>query len=271
MKLLTKFENQKLYKVSAKYLILRQPSLKITIIKAAMTALIVMLSVGLIMPWVAQANPVPYSSTPVTEFPTLTLQTPEPNSPLYANNTLELNFNVTKPQSWNSYYQGVVPLVGQAGVLLYLDGEIKQTYSATHNTLDQYTAVLANLTQQQHTVWIDVYCSIVGGPDAPFTASVSQTLTFTIDAHAQTIAFHEDPIATTRPGTQSTVAPSPPPPTPTPTSTPTPTVPELSWLAIVPLLLSFLCIAVVVRDRKIAKNINCLRRNIINGYFVKSK
>ena len=113
---------------------------------------------------IVQANPVPYPSTPTTELPTLTVQTPEPNSLLYAKNTLELHFNVTKPQSWNSYYLGEIPLVGVAWVYLYLDGEMKQTYSATHNTLDQYTAVLANLTQQQHTVWIDVWCEILAGP-----------------------------------------------------------------------------------------------------------
>src|SRR5665647_161294 len=196
---------------------------------------------------VVYANPIPYPDTPTTELPTLTIQTPAPSSLSYADNTLELHFNVTKPQPWNSYYLDEIPLVGVAWVYLYLDGVMKQTYSATHNTLDQYTAVLANLTKQQHTVWIDVWCEIP--PD--FTnASVSQTLTFTIDAQAQTIAFHDDPIVTIRPGTQSTVAPSPPAPTVTPTPTPTPTVPEFSWLVIVPLLPSLFFVAVILRHRR---------------------
>ena len=83
-------------------------------------------------------------------------------------------------------------------------------------------------------------------------ASVSQTLTFTIDAQAQTIAFHEDPVVTTRPGTQSTVAPSPPAPTATPTSTPTPTVPEFLWLMLLPLFLSTFFIVVLFRKRKLS-------------------
>ncbi len=41
-------------------------------------------------------------------------------------------------------------------------------------------------------------------------------------------------------------------PTPNQSPTPTPTVPELSWLVIVPLLLSVLSIAVIIRHRKTA-------------------
>jgi hypothetical protein len=215
-----------------------------------MIALIGMLSVGLLMPWVVQANPVPYNSEPVTEFPILTIQDPKASSPIYADNTLELHFNVTKPPSWSSYYLGEIPTVGEFAVYLYLDGEMKHTYPWTHNIVDQYTVVFENLSQQQHTIWIDIYCNVVGAPDAPFNASVSQTLTFTIDAHAQTIAFQEDPVATTRPGTQSTIAPGPPAPTATPIPTPTPTVPELPWLAIIPLAVSLLSVAFVLNRRK---------------------
>jgi hypothetical protein len=199
---------------------------------------------------IVKANPIPYPDTPTTELPTITVQTPEPSSPLYANNTLELYFNVTKPQSWNSYYHNAAPLVGVAWVYLYLDGVINQTYPAKYDTLDQYTTVLANLTQQQHTVWIDVYCLLYS--QLGFSnASVSQTLTFTINAQKQTIAFHEDPVVTTRPGTQSTVAPSPPPLTPTPTSAPTPTVPEFpETLAITFLAIMALVVAVVFRRKK---------------------
>jgi hypothetical protein len=44
-----------------------------------------------------------------------------------------------------------------------------------------------------------------------------------------------------------------PSPSPTPTLVPTPTVPELSWLLIVPLLLSVFSVALLVRHRKTAK------------------
>ncbi len=202
---------------------------------------------------VVDANPIPYPATPSTELPDLTVQNPDATSLLYANNTLELHFNVTKPQSWNSYYHNVAPLVGVAWVYLYLDGVINQTYPAKYDTLDQYTTVLANLTQQQHTVWIDVYCLLYS--QLGFSnASVSQTLTFTINAQKQTIAFHEDPIVTSRPAIDSTVAPSPPPPTPTPTTTPTSTVPEFSWLIIIPLFLSTFFIVVLFTKRKLSNN-----------------
>src|SRR5665647_664967 len=93
-----------------------------------------------------EGNPIPYPDTPTTELPTLTVQTPEPSSPLYANNTLELNFTVVKPQSWNSYYHGMIPTVGIAQIFLFLDGVIKQAYPWTQNNVDQYTAVFTNLT-----------------------------------------------------------------------------------------------------------------------------
>ena len=194
-----------------------------------MIALIGLLSAGLLMPRAVQANPAPYPSVTSTELPTLTVQAPEPSSPFYANNTLELNFNVTTPQSWNSYYLSV-PTVGLAQIFVYLDGVSKQVLhpgiQQNFDVILTSTVVFANLTQQQHTAWIDVYCYIYGDG---YDASVSQTSTFTIDSQEQTIAFHEDPVATTRPGTQSTVPPSPPPPTATPTSTPTPTVPEVAY------------------------------------------
>ena len=52
----------------------------------------------------------------------------------------------------------------------------------------------------------------------------------------------------------SSISPSPnPTSSPTQTPSPTPTVPELSWLVIVPLLLSVFAVAVVVRHRKTSK------------------
>ena len=172
----------------AKYVNLRQPSLKKTFITAVMFALICMLSVGLRVPWVAEANPI---VQPTNELPTLTVQTPEPSSPYYAVNALELNFTVTEPQSWNAYQYGTIPEVGYAQIFLYLDGALIHAYPWTYNTVDQYSAVFTNLTQQQHIMWIDVWCFIEYDGS---NASVSQTLTFTMDAQAQTITFHQDPV-----------------------------------------------------------------------------
>jgi hypothetical protein len=54
----------------------------------------------------------------------------------------------------------------------------------------------------------------------------------------------------------SSISPTPNPtssPIPTQTANPSPTVPELSWLVIIPLMISILSIAVVLRHRKTAK------------------
>ena len=47
--------------------------------------------------------------------------------------------------------------------------------------------------------------------------------------------------------------PNPPPPPPITQSTPTPSVPELSWFVIVPLLLSVVSVAVIVRHRRASR------------------
>jgi hypothetical protein len=111
------------------------------------------------------------------------------------------------------------------------------------------------LTLQQHTVWIDVYCDVyaaIGG----YNASVGQTLTFIIDSQAQSIAFHEDPVATTKPGTRPIVTSGIPflilNPSVTPTVTPFPTtaVPELpAVLAITFLVMVAVALAAVVKKK----------------------
>jgi len=90
-----------------------------------MIALIVMLSVGLFIVCVVEANPVP--RVPATELPTLITQAPDSSSPIYAYNDLEFNFSVIIPQTWDLTYMGN-PTVGSAGVFLYLDGVPYYTY-----------------------------------------------------------------------------------------------------------------------------------------------
>ena len=192
--------------------------MKKNVMMAAMIALVGMLSAGLLMSWVVQANPLPYPSVPSTELPTLTVQAPKPGSPLYANNTLELNFNVTIPQSWNSdaYKMGSNwPIVGEAIVYPFLDGIMQlgprignvSYNTAMENLTSQSTVIWANLTSQKHTVWIDVFCYMFAARSGTINATVSQTLTFTINSQAQTIDFSMGPVVTTRPGTQMTVIP----------------------------------------------------------------
>jgi hypothetical protein len=212
------------------------------------------------MPFVVEGNPVP--RVPATELPSLITQAPDSSSPIYAYNDLEFNFSVIIPQTWDLTYMGN-PTVGSAGVFLYLDGVPYYTYD-TSTIPPQYTAVFANLTQQQHTVWIDVYCILYANDS---TVSVNQTLIFTIDAHTQTIAFQEDPVATTSPGWRPAIAPPFAMPTlsPTVTSTPNPTFSEtltnktdkevfqisfLSELAIATIIILALFLAVALISRR---------------------
>ena len=188
---------------------------------------------------VAEANPVPYPPTPNTELPTLEIQTPESYSPLYANNTLELNFTVTQPNSWISYYMGFMPIVGRCYVYVYLDGYLKTGFPSTHDIVDDYNVTFRNLTSVQHTVIIDVY-ALTFSQIGDYQSNVTQTVSFIVNSSSQTIEFNEDPVVTIRgqyPSPTSTTSPNSTltpsiMPTLSTSSTPTitPTIPNSSWL-----------------------------------------
>jgi hypothetical protein len=50
---------------------------------------------------VAEANPVPYPSTPSTELPTLVIRSKKNYSDYYAEGTFKLDFIIIQPESWN--------------------------------------------------------------------------------------------------------------------------------------------------------------------------
>ena len=194
---------------------------------------------GMLVAEVAKANPIPYPPAPNTELPTLTIQTPENYSATYANSTLELNFTVTKPTSWNSYHMGFIPTVGQCWVYTYLDGILKQGFPSVTTTVMNCTAIFKNLTTDQHTARIDVYAMTyyahyneTNYPQGrgSYQSNVTQTILFTLNADSQTLLFKEYPAVITR-GVVTTIGPSSSPsptpshlqlPTPTQTLTPTP-------------------------------------------------
>jgi hypothetical protein len=172
---------------------------------------------------IAGANAIPYPPTPNTDLPTLVIQTPEPHSPSYANNTLELNFTVIQPNSWDSYYMDFMPTVGRCYGYCYLDGILVNAFPSTQNIVSNYTFVFSNLTSNQHTVKIDVYTLTFSQIDT-YQSNVTQTVSFKINAGSQTISFHEEPIAIIR-GQY-------PPSASSPLSEPTPTPPEGSSYSI---------------------------------------
>ena len=80
---------------------------------------------------VANANPVPWLSTPNLEKPTLTIETPQ-NYTTYDVGNIPVNFTVSTPSSWSALYFGMISYVGQLdSVRVYLDGN--QTHHESNN------------------------------------------------------------------------------------------------------------------------------------------
>jgi hypothetical protein len=164
---------------------------------------------------IAGANAIPYPVTPSTDLPTLVIQTPEPHSPSYANNTLELNFTVIQPDSWDSYYMDFMPTVGRCLDYCYLDGILVDAFPSTQNIVSNYSFVFSNLASNQHTVKIDVYV-LTFSQIGSYQSNVTQTVSFRIDAGSQSISFHEEPITIIRGQYPSSASSPSPEPTPTP-------------------------------------------------------
>ena len=206
----------------------------------------------------ANANPIPYPSAPNTELPTLTIQTPESQSLLYANNSMAMNFTVIQPDSWLFYYNGFFPYVGRCYVYVYLDGSSKQAFPSTQVKVNDYTLEFSNLTSDQHTAKIDVYC-LTFSQIGTYQSNVTQTVTFTINSNSQTTSFYANPVTTIR-GPYPSAAPiasTNPSPSLSPTSTPTPTVPEVPYctLAIAIAFLGVVTISMFVIRKQPVKQI----------------
>ena len=92
--------------------------------------------IGIQVVGVAEANPVPWLSTPNLEKPTLTIETPQ-NYTTYDVGNIPVNFTVSTPSSWSALYFGMISYVGQLdSVRVYLDGN--QTHYGSNNfTLTQ--------------------------------------------------------------------------------------------------------------------------------------
>ena len=179
----------------------------IVTISLLVTSILVEMQVG----GVVDANPIPFPATPNAELPTLTIQTPESQSILYANNSMALSFTVVQPDSWLSYYNGFFPYVGTCNLYVYLDGSLKQGFPWTKVKVNDYTIEFGNLSSNQHTIRIDGYC-LAPSQIGTYQSNVTQSVTFTVNATSQTISFYANPVMAIRG----------PYPSPTPTASPTP-------------------------------------------------
>jgi hypothetical protein len=143
----------------------------------------------------ASANPVPYPSEPNQELPTFEVESPK-NDAVYTVETVELVFNVTKPDSWNSYWLGVtsgLPVVGSYSVFVYLDGNLVSTYhdpSLRDVLTTNYSRVL-NLANGAHLIDIDVEANTFYENPNPgqhdlqyftYSRNISDTIHFTINS-----------------------------------------------------------------------------------------
>ncbi len=107
---------------------------------------------------VANANPVPWLTTPNLEKPTLTVISPQ-NYTTYNANSLNLNFTAIKPDSWNAIYI-VVPYVGQMySADVYLDGSLISHYGYSGSTFVKFNQSTPELNQTapgEHTLNVTV-------------------------------------------------------------------------------------------------------------------
>ena len=176
---------------------------KRTLVAAFILALVLSTVALLQFVSLAKANPVPYPPTPNTDLPTITVQTPQNYSDTYAENSVILNFSVTKPDSWNHYHLGI-PVIGDYQVFVYLDRNLFDTFvdpRPYEQLTRDYSVVLNGLTSELHTLKIDVRArtfyknNSTGLVDyLEHFMNVSATIQFTIIADHRMILFTVDEI-----------------------------------------------------------------------------
>ena len=157
-------------------------------------------------------------------MPSPTSAPPQPLNPTQ-NPTTTISFtpSIISPQNQTTYSTNQVPLTYTIGT------EVLWSYysvdSRNNSDLKSFNGniTLPILSEGQHELMVAVTTKTSPLYDQP--TQTIQRITFFVNT--------KDPSVT-----------------PTPTSTPTPTVPELSWLAIVPSLLSVLAVVIIVSHRK---------------------
>jgi hypothetical protein len=146
-----------------------------------------------------KANPVPYPTEPSQEFPTLKVNSPK-NGEIFTATTVEVNFTVTKPDSWNFYWLTALPVIGTYNAHIYLDGNFQSQCdyylvdpeSSGFPTAD-YSVFLNKLIRGGHSVKIDVEAfTYYDDPDPEhgdyltFSKNISETIHFTVNADLPT-------------------------------------------------------------------------------------
>jgi hypothetical protein len=164
--------------------------------RLALILVLLLMTVALHIPSFALANPmyeIPYPSEPNMELPTLKVESPQ-NGTAYTAVTAELSFTVTKPDSWDTYWNAgvseLIPVIGSYIVWAYLDGN--ETYHFLDPHLQNvptanYSLNLDWLKSGTHSLKIDLKATTYYKNPHPdrydyleHIMNVSETINFTI-------------------------------------------------------------------------------------------
>jgi hypothetical protein len=196
-----------------------------------MFACIVVVLSLLILPTIpfSSANPIPWPKQPNTDLPAIQIATPDGTVSLRDNNTAVFNITVTRPDSWNNYYMGFIPIIGDWDGWVYLDGARMFPLPPQRASLTSPLPASVSLYQISFNGYPDTSLAINGinrkwgnltyNGDLEIRIDVmtysevdqlnrtsSQTVSFGIDPHSQTITFSKGLLETIN-GTAS--APTP--------------------------------------------------------------
>ncbi len=165
----------------------------------------------------------------------------------YQTNNIPLNFTLDIESINASLFQQVLFMCNLDGQTGYHGGSgisiggipdgyyvFLPPFPSTYNTT-------INVPNGNHLLWVeaDLWLNDSSYDDDYPITNLSQIVSFTVD---------NTTLSSTSPSPSSTQIP-----TPSTSPSPSPTVPELSWLIIVPLLLSVFSVVVIVRHRKTTK------------------
>jgi hypothetical protein len=181
--------------------------MKRRILALALILVLLLMTVALYFPSFALANPmyeIPYPSEPNKELPTLKVESPQ-NGTAYTAGKAELAFTVTKPDSWDTYWNAgvseLIPVIGSYIVWIYLDG------NETHHFLDphlqsvpitNYSLTLDWLISGTHTLKIDLKAKTYYKNPHPDPYDYLEHIMNV----SETIHFNITPASTPSPGSQ---------------------------------------------------------------------
>ena len=142
-----------------------------------------------------KANPAPYPEEPNQELPTIKVNSPK-NAQAFTTTTVEVNFTVAKPESWNIYWLTTMPVISSYLVDIYLDGSFHSQLvdpgsSGFPNA--NYSVFLNKLGRGGHSVKIEVEAFTFYNDPSPesgdyltYPKNISETVHFKVNADLPT-------------------------------------------------------------------------------------